>query len=503
MRASGILMHITSLPSEYGVGTMGREAYNFIDFLKEAGQSYWQVLPIGPTGYGDSPYQSFSAFAGNPYFIDLELLEEEGLLSKEEYSGCDFGSVDSEVDYGKLYENRMPIISLAASRVKEGAEYLEFCEKNAFWLDSYALYTAIKASLDGIAITKWPSELRYFGSEAALSLRDRFKDEISTVKKTQFLFDKQWSALKKYANESGIKIIGDIPIYVSPDGADLFAYPECFMLDADLKPTEVAGCPPDAFSEDGQLWGNPLYNWKYLDSTGYEWWIKRIESSFRFFDVVRIDHFRGFESFYCIPYGAKSAVKGRWRKGPGMKLFKAIKEKLGDLDIIAEDLGTITPPVRKLLKDTGYPGMKVLQFAFSPDSESEYLPHHHIENCVLYTGTHDNNTTRGWLESADEDEARYASEYMNLSAFPENKAWGVVRAAMQSPAKLCIIPMQDFINADGKARMNTPSTLGGNWVWRIEKGFINSWLSSVIRELTVLFSRCEKEEIETEENEEI
>lgn len=492
MRSSGILMHITSLPSPYGVGTLGKEAYSFIDFLKNSGQEYWQILPVGPTGYGDSPYQSFSAFAGNPYFIDLDCLEKDGLLRKEEYKDIDFGSDPERVDFEKLYNKRFKILSLACSRLEESREYLQFCKKNAYWLDDYAKYTVIKESLGGIPFTLWPDELRLGDKKAIKNICSAREEDMTVIKKTQFLFDRQWSALRAYAKKSGIKIIGDIPIYVSPDSADVFSSPDMFVLGDDNRPTEVAGCPPDAFSADGQLWGNPLYRWDKMEADGFSWWKKRLARSSELFDCVRIDHFRGFDSYYCIPTSSKTAAKGKWRKGPGMKLFDAIKDSIGALEIIAEDLGTITPSVRRLLKRSGFPGMKVLQFAFTPGEESEYLPHRHTENCVVYTGTHDNDTTKGWLSSLDEEQLKFASDYMRLSE-REGEVWGVIKAAMQSPAKLCIIPMQDFINADSSARMNTPSTLGGNWTWRIADGCTNDWLARLIYNTTATYSRVGKD----------
>ena len=493
MRANGIIMHITSLPSKYGVGTLGEEAFSFVDFLKASGVSYWQILPIGPTGYGDSPYQSFSAFAGNPYFIDLDLLVSDGLLTEDELEGASPDCPDNFVDFGFLYNTRLDLLKLAAERVTKDEDYERFLLESSFWLDDYALYTAIKAFFNGEPLSVWPLEYRLRDEKTIAEAKERFAYEIEITKSIQYIFFKQWYSLKSYANALGVKIIGDIPIYVSPDSADLYSLPHYFVADDRLRLTNVAGCPPDAFSETGQLWGNPLYNWKEMERDGFDWWCKRISHSQKLFDLVRIDHFRGFDSYYAIPYGRKDATVGRWRKGPGMKLFKAIREKIGDLNIIAEDLGTITPSVRRLLKASGFPGMKVLQFAFDDSPDNEYLPHNHIKNCVVYTGTHDNDTVKGWIDSLDEEYLEFLRAYLRLSS-EEGEVWGIIKAALASPADLAILPMQDYLNAGSEARMNTPSTLGGNWTWRITKDCLNPWLSNLIYKNNKLYRRIPLEE---------
>ena len=379
MRKSGILMPISSLPSKYGIGAFSKEAYDFVDLLKETNQSLWQILPLGPTSYGDSPYQSISTFAGNLYFIDLEELIEEGLLTEKECTSCDWGDNEEYIDYGKIYSSRFKILRQAYKRsnLENDTDYIKFCKENEYWLKDYALYIAIKNSNESKSWTNWDEDIRLRKVEAINFYEESLKEDIEFYKYTQYLFFKQWNKLKAYANENGISIVGDIPIYVSLDSADSWSNPELFQLDKDGYPTAVAGCPPDYFSKDGQLWGNPLYNWEYNKESNYEWWIKRIEHAFKLYDVVRIDHFRGFDEYYSIPYGDKDAKKGCWKKGPGIDLFNAIKERLGEVNIIAEDLGTLTDSVHQLLKDTNYPGMKVLQFAFDTDGDNEYLPHNY------------------------------------------------------------------------------------------------------------------------------
>ncbi len=471
MRASGILLPISSIPSAYGIGTFSREAYEFVDFLKEAGQTYWQILPLGPTGYGDSPYQSFSTFAGNPYYIDLEELIEEGYLTKGQCDKYDWGSDEQYVDYEKIYRSRFKALQTAFknSEIVKSEEFQCFEAENSYWLEDYALYMAVKDSLGGISWARWDEDIRLRRERALLSYREKLKEEILFYKFQQYLFAKQWGRLKKYANEKGIKIIGDIPIYVAFDSADSWANPELFQFDDKGLPTGVAGCPPDAFSATGQLWGNPLYRWDYHKQTGYEWWIRRIAYCYQLYDIVRIDHFRGFDEYYNIPYGDKTAEFGKWEKGPGYDLFKTMKEKLGNLPVIAEDLGFLTPSVIKLVKRTGYPGMKVLQFAFDSKEESDYLPHNYTANSVVYTGTHDNDTTVGWYRTMKRSDRSFAKRYLNIKG-SKDVEWEFIRAALASVSDTAIIPMQDYLGLGGEARINMPSTLGENWKWRMVKG---------------------------------
>jgi 4-alpha-glucanotransferase len=491
MRASGILCPVSSLPSLYGIGTFGREAYRFIDFLKASGQKYWQILPLGQTGYGDSPYQSVSTFAGNPYLIDLELLCERGVLTQAECRQCDFGNEDDSVNYQKLADSRYQLLYTAFQRdsVKEEKAYRKFIKKQSFWLDDYALYMALKAEFGQRPWMEWDEKIKRRKLKAMAYYREKCDVAISFYYYLQFLFWKQWKSLKKYANQNGIQIIGDIPIYVALDSADAWSNQPLFQFDPDGLPTKVAGCPPDAFSETGQLWGNPVYDWKYHQKTEYDWWVQRIRHCFELYDVVRIDHFRGFDEYYAIPYGHKTAEKGQWEKGPGYDLFRVLKKKLGKLSIIAEDLGFLTDTVRELLDKTGYPGMKVLQFAFDSREESDYLPYRYPHNCVVYTGTHDNNTTRGWFSDLSEEDLKFAKRYMHLPSQEESWCWEMIRLAMSSVADLAVIPIQDYLNLGSQARMNTPSTVGENWKWRLKPGQYNAALAKRITELTQLYGR--------------
>ena len=492
MRTSGVLMPIFSLPSKYGIGTLGKEAYEFIDFLKKAGQTYWQILPIGTTGFGDSPYQSFSSFAGNPYFIDLQMLYENGLLETEEIENYDWGTEPSKVDYEKIYNSRYKILKIAYKRFKANFEntedYNKFIKENGFWLEDYALYCAIKNSQNGASFDCWEKGYKFRHEEYIKKAKTDFADDIDFYRFIQYCFNQQWKELKEYANKNGIYIIGDIPIYVAYDSADVWASPEEFLLDKDLKPTSVAGCPPDAFSDDGQLWGNPLYNWKYMKKNGFLWWIRRLKYCLELYDVVRIDHFRAFSAYFSIPYGDDTAVNGKWKKGPGKALFDEMKKRFGTLNIIAEDLGTIDEDVRKLLKYTNFPGMKVLQFAFQPESESSYLPHNIIKNCVVYTGTHDNDTAIGYMQDAPDKEVSFMREYLQIG---ENDSfnWSLIKAAMATSADTVILQMQDFLGLDNTARINKPSTTGQNWQWRITQGCTNDWLAKIIRDCTKTYFR--------------
>ncbi len=493
MRASGILMPVFSLPSPYGIGTLGRNAFEFVDFLVEAGQKYWQILPISPTNFGDSPYQSFSSFAGNPYFIDLDILCEKGLLLKNEIEAADFGDDSSAVDYEKLYKNRFDILKIAADRFfrVESPEFKSFCEENSDWLLDYALFMAIKDDNNGRSFTDWAKNIKFRDSKALQNEKKRLKSEIDFYCFLQFEFFSQWQKLKDYANQNGIKIIGDMPFYVAFDSAEVWAEPEQFDLDSRYNPISVAGVPPDAFCDEGQLWGSPIYNWDYMkrQSPPYEWWCRRIAHALRIYDILRIDHFRGFESYYAIPFGSENAKTGAWKKGPGLELFKAAETWYGKpLPIIAEDLGLLTPAVKRLLKKSGFPGMKVLQFAFSGD-DSDYLPHNYDKNCIVYTGTHDNDTILGWGETADSCELERALAYMNIDK-THSLNWSMIKLALASVADTAIICMPDLLGLSSEARINTPATLGGNWKWRIADGCTNSWLAKIIKEICSLYGRA-------------
>ena len=490
MRESGVLLPIFSLPSKYGIGCFSKEAYTFVDQLKKAGQKKWQILPLGPTGYGDSPYQSFSTYAGNPYFIDLETLIQEGLLTEEECDAADFGDKKDEIDYEKLYFNRFKLLRKAFRRFKSNVSYERFVEENEDWLQDYCMYMAIKERQGGVSWIEWEEGYRNRIPEYIRKAKEELKEEIEFYRFQQYEFDCQWKKLHAYANLNGIEIIGDVPIYVAFDSADTWANPELFQFDEEHLPTAVAGCPPDAFSETGQLWGNPLYDWAYHKKTGYAWWIKRIAYCFRLYDVVRIDHFRGFDEYYAIPYGDKTAEHGHWEPGPGMELFHTINEKLGKLKIIAEDLGFLTNSVLQLLKDSGYPGMKVIQFAFDSRDSDNYLPHTYTNNCVVYTGTHDNTTTRAWFHEARKECRDFAKEYLRKPALDEDTlAWDFIAMAMGSVANLCVIPMQDYLCLDERARINTPSTLGGNWVWRMDSDAVTDELIEEMKKMTMLYGR--------------
>ena len=494
-RKSGVLMPVASLPGQYGIGTFGRESYRFVDMLAEAGQSYWQILPLGPTSYGDSPYQSFSTFAGNPYFIDLQTLIEEGLITKKEADACDFGKKANEIDYGKIYNNRYKLLKKAFRRadLQNDIVYKRFCTKNRFWLEDYALFMAVKDSFGGKSFIEWDADIRKRVIKTVDIYKEKYAKEIEFYKFLQYKFQVQWKKLKKYANSKGIKIIGDIPIYVAFDSADTWANPKLFRFDGDGYPIAVAGCPPDAFSATGQLWGNPLYDWDYHKKTGYKWWIQRIRHCYELYDVVRVDHFRGFDEYYAIPYGDPTAEFGKWEKGPGFDLFAAIRNKLGEVDMIAEDLGYLTNSVRRLVKRTGYPGMKILQFAFDSREDSDYLPHNYASNSVVYTGTHDNDTTVGWFMCLKRADKKMALEYLNRNDFSSDTeiSEAFIRLAMGSVSKLCIIPMQDWLALDSKARINTPSTVGGNWVWRMRSGSFTKKLAKKMKKITRLYARLQ------------
>jgi len=504
MRTSGILCPVSSISSKYGIGCFSKEAYEFVDFLRDAGQSYWQVLPFGPTSFGDSPYQSFSTFAGNPYFIDLETLREEGLLTWEELSGYDFGSDPGFVDYGAIYSSRFGALRIAFWRFKANPdkEYAAFLKKNAFWLDDFALFMALKEKNGGASWAEWPDELRNRDAEALKAAKAELADEIDFYRFQQYEFEKQWDKLHAYALSQGVRIIGDIPFYTAFDSSDSWANPKMFLFDENNVPVKVAGCPPDAFSADGQLWGNPIYNWTYMKRTKYSWWIKRIRRCVELCDVLRVDHFRAFDEYYEIPYGEPTAKNGVWKPGPGIGLFNEVEKQIGKVEIIAEDLGYITESVRKLVDETGFPGMKVLEFAFDPREESDYLPHNYVQNSVVYTGTHDNETVRGWVENlsdADRDFARkyIRSEYTDYNAF----TWDFIRTACASVSDTCIVPIQDYLCKGNEARINHPSTTGTNWKWRLRPNELSGDLAKSIYDMTKLYCRLSdfKKKAEAEE----
>lgn len=499
MRKSGIILPVSSLPSPYGIGTLGKAAFTFIDFLSAAGQSLWQVLPHGPTGYGDSPYQSFSAMAGSPYSIDLDILAGNGLLTKEEI-GTSWGNTLQQVDYGLLFQKRFKVLAKAAARQNKTAPaYLQFCKENAYWLDDYALFMAIKEAHNQAGLEEWPEALRKRNPVALKAAQAQWGPRVEFWRCLQFFFFEQWKAVKTYANAQGIQIVGDIPIYVSPDSSDLWANPELFKVDKEGRLESVAGVPPDGFSATGQLWGNPLYNWDVHKRTRYNWWIGRMRFMSQMYDVTRIDHFRGFASFYAIPAGAKTAQKGRWLKGPGKDFIKALKKALPDVEIIAEDLGFLTPEVYQLLEYSGYPGMKILQFAFDSREESDYLPHNYPRHTVVYTGTHDNTTTEDWGRSASKQDVAFARQYLGLTT-RQSITDGMIRAALGSVADTAVIPMQDWLHLGKEARFNTPSTLGGNnWRWRLLPGQLDVSLAGHIREQSKLYGRLSQREKQKEE----
>lgn len=521
MRRSGVLLPITSIPSKYGIGGFSKECYEFVDFLEKAGQSLWQILPLGPTGYGDSPYQSFSTYAGNPYFIDLEKLIEAGWITEEDCGG-ESGNLCGEeipeekggnfsgekmrseisfspeaapdnrryVDYGKIYETRFAILRKAYrnSGIDQDPAFRKFCEDNAYWLEDYALFMAVKGAFGGKSFQEWDEDIRFRNPGAMRRYRENCAEEIGFIRFQQYLFDEQWAGLRAYAAKKGIKIIGDIPIYVAYDSADVWSAPELFQLDEERLPAAVAGCPPDMFSATGQLWGNPLYRWDYHRETGYDWWIRRISRCYELYDILRIDHFRGFDEYYSIPYGDPTAEFGHWEKGPGIEIFQAIKKALGKREVIAEDLGLLTPSVIKLVKKSGYPGMKVLLFAFDAGADSDYLPHHYEKNAVVYTGTHDNDTIEGWLQWAKRADVSFAMKYLGVRRKKDIRM-GMIRAALSCVADTAVIPIQDYLGFDNSARINLPSTLGENWKWRLLPGELTEELAGQMAELARLYGR--------------
>ena len=493
-RSSGILFHPTSLPGKYGIGTLGKEAYAFIDFLKKSRQKLWQIFPLGPTGYGDSPYQSFSSFAGNPYLIDFDLLIEAHLLSEEDLRDVFFGDNEEYIDYGAIYNQKYPLLRKAYENFKssdnhEMRENLEhFKRENASWLNDYSLYISLKNHFNRLPWNEWAHDIKNREHGAMEHYRNELADDIEYHNFIQFLFFKQWGDVKRYANENGIKIIGDIPIFVAADSSDAWANPEIFLFDEERKPVKVAGVPPDYFSATGQLWGNPLYNWQKLKETNYSWWVERVRANLSTCDIIRIDHFRGFEAYWAVPYGDDTAINGQWEPGPGIDLFNAIKSQLGELPIIAEDLGLMTQGVIDLREATGFPGMKILGFAFDSGEENDYLPHTYTKNCVVYTGTHDNDTLIGWFQKAKEEDRQFARDYLN-SRSDDEIHWDAIRGAWSSVASMAISPVQDFLGLGSEARINTPGVAAGNWQWRLRHGVLTDELAERIAKLTRVYSR--------------
>ena len=493
-RSSGILFHPTSLPGKYGIGTLGKEAYAFIDFLKKSKQKLWQIFPLGPTGYGDSPYQSFSSFAGNPYLIDFDLLIEAHLLSEEDLRDIFFGDNEEYIDYGAIYNQKYPLLRKAYDNFKSSdnsemkGSLENFKRENSSWLNDYSLYISLKNHFNGLPWNEWPQDIKNRENAAMEHYKNELADDIEYHNFIQFLFFKQWNDVKRYANENGIKIIGDIPIFVAADSSDAWANPEIFLFDEERKPVKVAGVPPDYFSATGQLWGNPLYNWEKLKETNYSWWVERVRANLSTCDIIRIDHFRGFEAYWAVPYGDETAVNGQWEPGPGIDLFNAIKSQLGELPIIAEDLGLMTQGVIDLREATGFPGMKILGFAFDSGEENDYLPHTYTKNCVVYTGTHDNDTLIGWFQKAKEEDRQFARDYLN-SRSDDEIHWDAIRGAWSSVASMAISPVQDFLGLGSEARINTPGVAAGNWQWRLRHGVLTDELAERIAKLTRVYSR--------------
>ena len=487
-RSSGILLHITSLPSKYGIGNLGKEAYAFVDFLKQAGQKYWQILPLCPPGYGDSPYQGFSTFAGNPYLIDPEQLVERGWLRQEVLDSVEGSQQDDQVDFRKMYDERLHMLQAAFHGFREDmpADFAAFAEQEASWLPEYALFMAIKAHFDDRPWLEWPADIRLHQPQALAYYRELLSLDVQFHCFLQYVFHEQWQKLRAYAHENGVKIIGDVPIYVPLDSADVWAHPENFQLGRTRRPKCVAGCPPDGFSKNGQYWGNPIYDWERMEQSGFSWWLQRIGAAGRNYDVVRIDHFRGFESCYSIPAGNKTAAGGHWEKGPDRDFIHAMHEALGEGGIIAEDLGYLTPEVKAMLAESGYPGMKIMQFAFDSRESGNYLPHTYPRNSVVYTGTHDNVTTEGWRTNASPEDVAYACRYLRCK--PEDLTEAMICACLASVSDMAIIPLADWLHLGSEARINTPSTQGANWQWRLGSPMPGS-LAAHIAQLTALYER--------------
>ena len=494
MRAGGILLPIFSLSGKYGIGCLSKKAYEFVDFLVASKQKYWQILPMGPTSFGDSPYQSYPTFAGNPYFISLEDLIDQGLLKEEECESVDFGEDNQKIDYDKLYRNRIKLLRRAyvRSKIYKKNEFFLFKKENEYWLRDYALFMALKDWFGGGSFTEWPEDIRKRYGYSMDHYQKTLYYEIEFHEYLQYEFYRQWFQLKRYANEKGIQIIGDIPIYVAYDSADVWARPELFQLDENGNMKAVAGCPPDGFPSKGQLWGNPLYDWDSHRASNFDWWIKRIEKCKDMYDMVRIDHFRGFDEYYSIPADAEDAAGGHWEKGPGIDLFLAIRYCLGDVKIIAEDLGFITDSVKELIRETGFPNMKVLEFACDSrgsDGPAEYLPYNYEKNCVVYTGTHDNETLKGWIENIQKSGVGKINEYTGKELEKDEIAGEMLRLAISSTANICIIPIQDYMGLGDEARINKPSTLGNNWQWRMNEGQLTKKLAQKIGKSMEIYGR--------------
>ncbi|XJS10040.1 4-alpha-glucanotransferase [Aerococcaceae bacterium WGS1372] len=495
-RASGILMHISSLAGKFGIGSFGKEAYEFVDFLKESKQRYWQILPLTTTSFGDSPYQSFSAFAGNTHFIDLDLLNEEGLLTKHDYSDINFGDNPEKVDYSLIYKLRRPILEKAVQNfiaVGNFDDYYQFEKESQDWLFDFSEFMSIKEQFNQEPWYLWDFHSINRDEATMEAYRKDLADQINYHKVTQYFFFKQYKELKAYANKNGIEIIGDIPIYVAQDSVEMWVYPELFKMKNKVEPSHVAGTPPDSFTDEGQFWGNPIYNWDYMKEDGYSWWIWRLKESFKLYDVVRIDHFRGFESFWEVPYGSTTAAAGKWTKGPGSDLFDHIQAELGDLKIIAEDLGFMTQEVIDMRNKTGYPGMKILQFGFNGIEDSIELPHNYTANSIAYVGTHDNMTARGWYEETTNQAVRdQLDAYLNRRP-GEKISQALNRGIAASVSNTVIYTMQDLLDLDNTARMNEPSTIGHNWQWRIKENAINSAIKEELIDLTERYFRVVEE----------
>ncbi len=492
-RSSGIILPISSLPSPHGIGTLGEAAYEFVDFLAQAHQSWWQILPVGPTSYGDSPYQSPSTFAGNPYFIDLDLLVRDGLLTQDEVDAQPWGTDASRVDYGLLYEGRPALLCKAAAcgLARDHGQVEAFRHENASWIEDYALFMSLKERFGMVSWTEWPDEgARLRKPEALATWKAELADDMDFYVYVQYLFFKQWRALRSYAHAKGIKILGDLPIYVAMDSSDVWANPQVFQLDEKNVPYEVAGVPPDYFSADGQLWGNPLYDYDAMKQDGYAWWLQRVRGASKLYDALRIDHFRGFESYWAVPYGDTTAKRGHWVKGPGMDLVGRLKASFPEISFIAEDLGYPTPEVRQLLQDSGFPGMKVLEFAFDSrdGGGSTYMPHSHIRDCVCYTGTHDNVPLMGWKHEAAPEDVAMACEYLGIKS-DDDFVWGFIRGGMSSVSNLFVAQMQDYLELGSESRMNIPGVLGGNWQWRLLPGQVTPELTKRLAAMTHLYGR--------------
>lgn len=492
MRTSGILMPVSSLPSPYGIGTLGKAAYRFVDFLKDAGVTRWQILPVGPTSFGDSPYQSFSCYAGNPYFIDLDMLAEQKLLLSAELDALVNPAAENSIDYGWLFLTREKVLRIAYKRFCEDIprDFYDFCAKETWWVDDFAMFMTAKLQNGGGAFSDWPEDLRCRNGDTMGRFWSENQYDINFYKFCQYIFFKQWFALKRYANENGVFIIGDMPLYVSADSADVWAFPEMFLLDENRRPTVVAGCPPDYFSKTGQLWGNPIYDWKRHEQEGFWWWIRRIKTALSIFDCLRIDHFRGFDTYYAIPFGNKTAEDGKWCKGPGMRLFAGLQQEAQNLDIIAEDLGEMWDSVRELLSDTGFPGMKVIQFAFDCENSSD-IPHNYLQNCASYTGTHDNTTLLDFVSSASAKKIKAMASYFNLQdPKPQDLHSAMLRAVLSSVAALAVIPLSDWLCYGSEARINTPSSLGGgNWCFRVSKNVFTKKMAAQIKAINLVYCR--------------